>query len=130
MQNIAFVMGSYYPETDANVNCVINLVNQLLEEGYSITCICGTSGESRDEFINGVRVCRIHHLSYDDKLQNTKKSVKRKFLKLFHGIKNVFLLPFFPTMEPKFSLLLERKLEEMDHKIGFDIIVGVLSHFS
>lgn len=130
MACLAFVLGRYYPETDANVTCCMNVIRVLQRQGHDVVCICGTSGETRTDTVHGVTVYRVHHDSYDELLKRTQSNGKRKWLRLKHFFHSMFVLPFFPNTELTYSRSLYRALREVGGERKIDCVIGVFRPFA
>lgn len=129
MAHIAFLMGSFFPENDANVNCANNLMRKLMSEGHQITCVCGTVKENRTDIIDGIKVKRVHHVSYERKYER-KGTIQKKVGKFFHFIYSIFVLLSFPDTEPFFSNKLYKELEKVNNDNELDYVIGVFRPFS
>ena len=55
-----FLAGMYYPRSSANGVCCKNLVDELIKQGHSVTCVVnGDITRQDEEFIDGARILRI-----------------------------------------------------------------------
>ena len=127
MSNIIFLTGSFFPEADANVTCSFQIMSQLKAEGHDVSCICGTLDSEGEDYINGIPIYRVAHkingdLGISDKYYRLKK--------LGRFIKKMFLLPFFPNVEPSYSKALYKKLEEIACQKKLDCVIGVFRPFA
>ena len=129
MANFVFVLGTYYPESDANVTCGKNVIDILKLRGHSVTCVCGTSLETKNEDYEGITVNRIFHDRYDIKLRNTKNITKQRLLKMKHFISSIIKIPSYPVTEIGFANRLYRKIEEINMNEKIDCIVGISRPF-
>lgn len=138
MRKILFIVGTYLPKASANGICVSKVAEQLINEGYSVDCLCMKNCESPAfEIIDGVGVYRINGpLSYRF-TQITSKSKQSRLLILIsyiiflcNRIKVLFLYPIYPLTTPLFAFKLFRKARQLYLKEQYDVVVPVFQTFS
>lgn len=131
MRRIVLVFRSYPPETTANVVCMINVLEALKKlDQVKLICVCGTVGESKVEYNDGVEIHKIHHISYSDKIAKNNNMFKKLFYSIRHALHSVIVLPIFPNVEPIFSLKIYRELLRINTKAEIDCIVSAFSPYA
>lgn len=130
MACFTFLLGSYAPETDANVTCCMNVIEHLKKEGHEVVCVCGTLEKNRIDCIDDVDIYRVHHNSYDYALKSAKSKWKMAVLRISHFLHSVCVLPFFPNTEIGYSIKLYRELKRVGKEKQIDCVIGVFRPFA
>lgn len=126
MAHIVFLTYHFFPQTDANAACAYNVMEKLISDGHVVTCLCGGDNNSKEyEQVNGVRVLRVKHRAYSDKLEKSTNPIQIMWLKGKHIIQSVFLIKDFPNVEKRFSKQLSKALKRIELDLHIDLIIGV-----
>ncbi len=129
MAHIVFVMRTYLPEFDANVNCTNNIMTALKNKGHKISCVCG-SRQEEEYCLDGINVHKVKHICYEEKYKAETVRQKRFIRRVLHFLYSVLILPLFPNVEPLFSFKLYRELNRIDKNERIDIVIGVFRPFA
>ena len=130
MAKIVFILGSYYPETDANVICSMNVIRELQRRKHKVICVCGTKGKTRIDYIDGVEIRRVHHIGFSDKYAKLRHISTKRIMLILHMLKSIFILPIFPNSEPIFSYNLTKEVQAVLDETKVDCIIGVFRPFA
>lgn len=124
-KHIVFVMGKYVPESTANVNCIKNVVQVLKEQNYRVSIVSVSNIKTGTDIVDNASVHRIKYIDYASKLRNCKSKIRKSFLIIWHFIKSVFLLPFYPNVTPLISYKVYKNLIDIQNSEGIDCVIGV-----
>lgn len=131
MPSIVFLLGKYYPETDANIICCNNIISKLQSDGNKVIVIAGTEDESSYGFVNGVEVYRVKNIEsekYNNRLKS--KGIKKTAYKIARMVKSFIGISKFPDVEPQFSKSLFQVLERICEEQQVDCIIGAFRPYS
>lgn len=129
MKHIVFLLGSYYPESNAASICVKNVVAELARRGHKCECVCFTKGKSRNDIIDTIPVYRVNNRSYLD-IDTHGKWYSKMYKNAIHLIHSIVALPFFPNTRPRDSKNLFNKLYDVTYNKKIDAIIAVYNPFT
>lgn len=132
-KNILFMAGMYYPRSSANGVCSKNVVDELIRQGYNVTCIVNSdSTRKNEEYIDGAHIYRVKpRLSY--RLQEwchyNSHSKLRKVVETFAWIVNkiqlLIMSPFWPYISPLCTLRFYKKAKRLCRETEFSFLISV-----
>lgn len=137
MKKILFLLGMYWPNYSANGLCTKNVVDELVKDGFDVTCICNSSGKNnKNENIDGAYLYYIKPRLYQvinmksDQLANPKtKKVFQKTAILLRKIQLFFMAAFWPLISPLYTWSFYAKARELYKTERFDMVVSVYTPF-
>ena len=124
-KHIVFLAGRYTPEISANVNCIKNVICELIQRDYKISIVCASSTQNGLDKVDGVTVHRIKYTNYASRLSACKSKIGRSILVLGHFLKSVLLLPIYPNVTPSITNKVYKKLLEIQKNEGIDCVISV-----
>lgn len=135
---ILYIGGRVFPTPTANAINSINVIEELLNNGHTVTYIAVNQDEKVTEKLLGrVDVYNIKNSTYGSLLNKSKESdlEGRERLKLFfytflRKITNVMNVFKYPDVEPKQSKEIFKLANKLYNNTKFDAVIGVFRPFS
>lgn len=128
-KHIVFIVERYPPEYSANVNCVRNIIHELVQQNVKISVVCASHGATGLDTVDGVMVHRIKYVSYASRLSACRSKLKKRLLVLGHFVKSVVLLPRYPNVTPSITDKVYKKLLEIQKNEPIDCVIGVFQPY-
>jgi glycosyltransferase involved in cell wall biosynthesis len=130
---ILFMLGMYQPRPSANGICCEQVIKELINFGYDVTCIVNGERNSPDvELLEGAKIHRIktrltyrliEWVEYND--SSKLAFVVNKIALIMNKIKSFIFSPFWPLVSPAYTYRFYTKAKELYHKQAFHIVVPV-----
>lgn len=137
MQKVLFLTSKFLPEPDANGINTKNIITEIQNRGFEVTCIA-TRGidEAPYEIIDGIKIHRVNPSIYSKLMKKQNNSCKKmewlfhKVIRVTRKIKLLFLLPIFPNFDIYQSYKIYRLLCKLHKKNQFGLVIGVYKPYS
>ena len=104
---ILFVIQNFYPNDDANSNCVINLAFELIKKNNEIHILCMKNDLSVIDFelFNGIYVHRLEDASVISRKKYYEKwnIMKNNIITRLFNILRLFFIKSYIALEKKYS---------------------------
>lgn len=129
MKKILVMCGMYHPNYSANGLCVKNIIDELINKGYDVTCICNEYDKFKSYDIqDGCKIYRINRKLLQ-KLEDFFVSKKMNlFLKITLFIKKIQLLlnsSRWPFVSKAYTYRFYNKACRLHKEFKFDIVISV-----
>ena len=125
-KHIVIILEGYTPDSSANINCIKNIVRELLkQEDVKISIVCASHTTTGLDTIDGTVVHRIKYRNYASKLSGCTSKLKKRFLILGHFFKSVLLLPLYPNVTPSITNKVYKELIKIQNTEGIDCLISV-----
>lgn len=121
--NILFITGRYGEKASANGICVKNIIKELAKDN-KVYCICYDDfSNSVDNKCNTIKIKRglLYSLLYKFEQNKKVKYIINNLIK----IRNIFLIPFWPWVDPIYTLKVYAIAKKICNTKNIDIVVGV-----
>lgn len=137
MSRILFATDSYHFAPTANGICVEEIADELKKHGHEVHVLCFKhEKESYEDDINGIKIHRIKmdwvnrlRFLYEKKLSGWKQTAVKSVMVFLNRVEAVFFLYWFPIRSPLFCERYKRRMEGLQEKFSYDIIVSSYSPF-
>lgn len=137
MGKVLLATDSYYYSPTANGICVEAIADQLVAMGKEVHVLCFRhKNDLKEEQINGIKVHRIEmdwvnklRFLYEKELTGMEQSFVKNIMIFLNRLEAVFFIHWFPMRSPIFCARYKRKMEQLQNKYSFDIIVASYSPF-
>ena len=133
MAKYLFLLGMYYPRSSANGVCCKNIVDELIAQGYDVTCIVN-SDLTRPEYeiIDGAKIFRIKPRLYyrmQEWCYYHPKSKYNNIIKALSIIINkatLFIMSsIWPIVSPGYTFRFYNKAKQLHKSEKFDAVIAV-----
>lgn len=125
-----FILGTYLPKASANGICVINVINEIKNQGHSVHCLCWDNVGKKHDIVDGVEITRVFVSSkYSADNIMPKSRVSYKFISLIDKTLSYILFPFYPNHRIGISKRMERHALDLMRKNEYDCIISVFQPF-
>lgn len=127
----------YYPKYSANGLCTKNVVDELIKNGYDVSCICNGSKKSKkQEYVDGACLYyvkpRLHQI-LNDKANDVSNDKKKYFLQrisIVLGKIQLGLMAFsWPLVSPMYAFNFYCRAKKLYQKERYDAVVAVYTPF-
>ncbi len=133
MAKYLFLQGMYYPRSSANGVCCKNIVDELIHQGHSVTCIVNNDiTRPVEEYIDGAHVLRVkprlHYRIQEWCYYHPSKRLNKLFNDFAYLINKVQLFimsAFWPRISPMYTFRFYRKAVNVYKKERFDAVIAV-----
>lgn len=137
MSRILLATDSYHFAPTANGICVEEIADELKKQGHDVHVLCFRHGKENDEDdINGIKIHRIKmdwvnrlRFLYEKKLSGWKQTVVKSVMVFLNRVEAILFLYWFPMRSPLFCERYKRRMEVLQKKYSYDIIVSSYSPF-
>lgn len=135
---ILYIGGRVFPTPTANAINSINVIEELLNNGHSVTYIAVNQDEKNpDKLLGKVDVYSIRNTKYGSLLNKSKEAglgrserLNLLYYSFLRKIMNTLNVLKFPDVEPRQSKEIFKLANELHNNISFDAIIGVFRPFS
>lgn len=137
MSRILLATDSYHFAPTANGICVEEIADELKKQGHDVHVLCFRHGkESYEDNINSIKIHRIKmdwvnrlRFLYEKKLSGWKQIVVKDMMIFLNRAEAMLFLYWFPMRSFLFCERYKRKIEALQKKYSYDIIVSSYSPF-
>lgn len=137
MSRVLLATDSYHYSPTANGICVEEIADELKKSGHDVHILCFKHQDDEyEDRINGIAVHRIKmdwvnslRYLYEKKLTGWKQALVKKSMILLNRMEAIIFLYWFPLRSPLFCKRYKKKMEELQNKYNFDIVVASYSPF-
>lgn len=133
MRKIMVILGAYYPNPSANGICVGCIVDQLLQDGYSVFCLCNSQlGAPDKEDIDNLHIRRIKakaHKKYNEMVRRSSNKIQKSFYSLLRSLSDIFHVVKMTKNFPVASMHHAKKIFKVANSIlienDIDTVIGI-----
>ena len=133
MKKVMVILGAYYPNPSANGICVGRVVDELLQNGYSVFCLCNSQlGAPDKEDIDNLHIQRIKvkaHTKYNEIAKKSSNKIQKVFYSLLSLLSDIFHIVKMTKNFPVASMHHSKKIFKVANSIlvenDIDLVIGV-----